>query len=96
MAADPLLKNNGRYVPMSLYLEDRRELRGWMGSIASDVTEIRRELDRGGGREVAEEAAQAAVVATRREKREILRDVGLCLLSAAATVAATIGTAQLL
>lgn len=78
--------SNGRYVPMDLYLEDRRELRDWMRALSSDVKAMRSELDRDDGREVAEEAADRAVTESRRSKREIARDAGLCIFSAALAV----------
>lgn len=95
MSADPELIGNGRYVPLSLYLEDRRELRAWMGTLSNDVREIRRELDRDDGREVAEEAAETALERKTRSRGLLVRDAALCLLSAAATATATFGVPHL-
>jgi hypothetical protein len=83
---------NGRYVPMDLYLEDRREIKESLADIAADVKAMRRELDRDDGREVAEEAATAAVQQTRRTRSEFVRDVGLCVFSAALAVGGTVVT----
>lgn len=80
---------NGRYVPMDLYLEDRREIKASLAEINLHVTAIRRELDRDDGAEVAQEAATTAVQASRREKREVFRDVALCVLSSVLAIGGT-------
>lgn len=84
--------NNDPQVPMALYLEDRREIKDALAEIQGDVKAMRRELDRQDGRE----AAEAAVVVARRDRRKVLRDVGLCVLSAALAFAGALATAAVL
>lgn len=83
---------NPSYVPIALYLADRRDIKAALVEIQGDIEGIRREMDRHDGREAAESAAAAA----RRDRRKVLRDVGLCVLSAALAVAGALVTAAVL
>ncbi len=76
----PTGPSNGRYVPMDLYLEDRKEMKAVLRDLAEEVRGMRREMDRDDGQEVAQEAAAVAVEQTRRTRRELTRDVLLSLL----------------
>ncbi len=80
------------HVPMTLHLEHRRDTMEALAEIEGEVTAIRRELDRRSGREAAEMAAAAA----RRDRRKVMRDVGLCALSAVLATAGTLVTAAVL
>jgi hypothetical protein len=77
---------NGRYVPMNLYLEDRRREEARLDRMEAKLDTLIIAIAQEDGREVAEEAAAAAVQENRRSKREIARDAGLCIFSAALAV----------
>jgi hypothetical protein len=74
--------SNDRWVPMGLYLEDRREIKAALHEIATDVKAMRSEHDREDGQEVAEAAAEVALDRKKRTKREVMRDIGLATFSA--------------
>jgi hypothetical protein len=77
---------NGRYVPMNLYLEDRRRGDARLDRMEAKLDTLIVAVAEEDGREVAEEAAAAAVQENRRSRREIARDAGLCIFSAALAV----------
>jgi hypothetical protein len=71
MSSDPLMaqhRGGNGYVPMDLYLEDRKETREALREIAADVRALRDESNRDQGQEAAETVAEAV-----REKAVLSR-----------------------
>lgn len=82
--------SSGGSVPMSLYLSDRDALYTRFDRLESKVDILVENAARDDGEDVAEKAAATAVVESRRSRREIWRDVGLCVLSAVLACAGTV------
>lgn len=82
--------SNGRYVPMDLYLEDRKEMKSLLRDLTREVRGMRREMDRDDGAEVAQEAATVAVKETRKSKAERWWDVAKTVLAASLAVVGTL------
>jgi hypothetical protein len=73
-------------VPWPVYLDDRRQTADRLGRIEDKLDRVLERDAREDGQEVAEAAADQAVAGARRTRREMGRDVGLCVLSAALAV----------
>lgn len=95
MAADHRLGNGSAFVPLSLYLEDRTEMKNLLRELTTEVREMRREMDRDDGAEVAEEAAAVAVKEARKTRAERAWDVTRTVIASALGVAATLLTTRL-
>ncbi len=95
MSAAPELHNGSTWVPWHLYLSDReRDDRRW-ARVDMKLDELLEAHAHDDGREVAEEAAASAVQSSRRSRGEILRDVSLCIFSAALAVVGALISANL-
>lgn len=89
MSTDPLLGNGSRYVPLSLYLEDRREIKDDLTEIKADVKAMRREMDRDDGSEVAEQAAEVAIANRNIRWADRLWQAGMVVSAAGLAALAT-------
>ena len=77
------------YVTWALYLDDRRARTEWESRVEDKVDRMLSRQEalelaaaRDDGQEVAERAAEVAVVENRRSRRETVRDIGLATFSA--------------
>ncbi len=85
------------YVPWGIYLDDRRSsterldrMEGKIDRILDRQEKFEVAAAREDGQEAAEQAAEVALERNRRRRGEVVRDVCLCVFSAALTIGGAI------